>query len=297
MFDRFERIYLNINSDYDLAELQAEQANYALIGLDVISENDCWWMPHMELYGFKFWSDRSLYLSNQFPALAVNELTRQTVSSAVKPWQAPDNNYVFVRIPEAVNFPKKLIKDYHFNNLSDYENWYRIDGSGGQGTKLIFDPNTGYLSNGSLEIQHFSPKYQLVRFVSKTFPVAPNFGYRVEAFVKSQVNLDKNSRDGFLRLDFYNTQILNINETTIGIKTDLSERYFGLRNWKKLSVSGIAPNNAKYATVSFEVSDPSAIDFWLDDVSIFQSQTATTENNNIYQIPEEVLYPYSPAGL
>jgi len=289
-----ERLPLELDSMYSVAELRSEDANYALLGLDVVDVANSWWMGKTN---FDFWNKRIDIFKNQFPALAVNELTLNTVASAVKPWQAPDNNYVFVKIPDIpeVSFEKK--QEYSFDNQNQADLWLRIDDQ--ENTNLVFDSSTGYLSDGSLKLGLFHPKYRIARFVSPSIKVIPGKLYKVSGWIKSQSEVALNSRDGFLRVDFYSEVPKIFNEFSIGEGTALSERYYG-NDWKRVELNAIAPLNTEYMTISFQVGSAEVTSYWIDDIVVEESAEELSINNkgaHKYKVPEEVLFPYSQGGL
>lgn len=295
--DKFELIPLSLGSTYFLDELQQEKADYALLGLDVVNTENSWWMPQLEKFGFQFWKEKDVYISNQATALAVNELAENTLFAAVKPWQAPDNNYLFVKIPKPLEFKKKEVISYTFDNNENL--WSKIDGNFGRSKNLAFDVKNGFEKEGSLQMKAMTPFIQVVRYISPIFKVHPGYGYQVAAWVKSASNVDKKNRDGFLRIDFYQEEPKIFNESMQSIKTGLSERYFGEAAWVNLDVVTQAPFEAKFATVSFQVSSPSTTDFWIDDVSIFESlnKIQNPAMGEKYTFQNEILYPYSQGGL
>lgn len=258
-------IPVSIDSSYNLAELQAEKADYALVGLDVVGDsNSVWWMAKLD-----FWEKPTAVAKNVFVSLAAAELLQSTVCSAVKPWQAVENNYVFVSIPPPIETPWEKIETFTFDSETDLK-WKKIDGFFGLGENLSLEEKEGRDKEGALKIKTTSPKLPVVRWVSPVFKVGPGKAYKAEAWIKSSVPVEQKRRDGFLRLDYYEEVPAVWNEETQSISTSLSARYFGSGEWKQERVLGLAPQEARFATISFQVSSPSAADFLLDDVTIFE---------------------------
>ncbi|MDO8503237.1 MAG: phospholipid carrier-dependent glycosyltransferase [bacterium] len=297
--DQFSRTELDLYSTYSVPELQENGANYALLGLDVIDVANSWWMGKT---GIRSWDVPVDVLRNQFPALVVNELTQNTLFSAVKPWQAPDNNYVFVKIPNRLEFMSREIKTFRFDNQAEASLWKRVDDLSGGVPNLLFDPGEGYKGTGSLKMKQFHPFYRVARFISPVFSVEEGVGYKVIGWVRSQDPLGIKQRDGFLRVDFYKDVPQVWNEFTLGGETWISTRYWGEGQWKEQEIVGIAPPDARYATVSFEVGSPEATSFWLDDVTIEQSEgellAPTGEDaGKRFAVPDKILFPFSQGGL
>lgn len=292
---------LDQTTKYSLSELQTESDDYALIGLDLLNDNSLWWMKNNKV---NFFSKPDKITANTFPFLAANELFQKTLFVTYKPPQAPENNYVFVRIPPPIKLSTentKVIRNFKFDNPSDLNNWRKVDGFKGKGKNLSYSNEEGYLDKGSLQIKAGSTNYPVVRFISPAFEVKGNFGYLVLAYVKTNNRLLKNNRDGFLRIDFYQNLPEKWDEETESLKTSLSSRYYGEGGWQKLEVASIAPSKVKFATVSFQVSSPEVSNFWLDDLNILESDTRIKENHDLgefnLRLPNDLLYLNSEGGF
>ncbi len=284
---------LDSTHTYSVEELRETKVNYALIGIDVLSDaTSVWWMKNKEI---NFWNRPVEISKNTFAAVAVRELTENTLFHSIKPWQAPDNNYVFVYIPPKIEFASN--KAYSFEFLNSIENWPKIDGSFGKGQNLVFDSTVGHNKNGSLKIVQGATDFPVVRWISPCFKIEKGKGYKIEAWVKSSREFKSTEKDGFLRLDFYDKCPLDWNEKTGSLHVALSQRFYG-KDWKKLEISNISPADSNFATVSFQVMTPAPSSFWLDDVQISESQNTLSKESKGYEfsIPDEILVPYSGGG-
>lgn len=294
---RFIRTDLEPQLIYSLQELKQEKADYALIGLDMVGASTGWWMGRMNSLGFNFWLEKNKILRNQFVPLAVNELTQNTVFAGVKRWQAPDNNYVFVKIPKPTSNIVKQIKQYSFDQEDESSGWqYTITGLN---RSVEYDKIEGHLSKGAIIFTPVKNPFDIYRTESPFFEVEGEKKYRVEGWIKSSINLEKNQREGFLRIDYYSKIPDHYDEKTIGDTVNISARYFG-QNWIKLEAEGISPSQARFATIGFQVSSHTAPKFWLDDINISEVTTINdTEGQKTtkYIIPNEVMFPYSQGGL
>ncbi len=285
---------LNPEIRYSASELKDEGVNYALVGLDILNDtNSNWWMVKKKI---NFW-DKPIEISkNTFTSLAALELTQNTLCHAIKPWQAPDNNYFLARVPSLLDFETNLKRSYNFGEEEDLRGWRKVDGFvTGNGSNLSFDSTEGNTNLGSIKIKAFTTNYPVVRWISPVFTVDPGKGYKVEAFLKAAADLDIKQREGFLRIDFYRSEPKTWDEKTLGSSVNISSRHFGTVGWKKAEVVGIAPDDAILATVSFQVANSNTTDYWLDDLTIWESKTkpqkTTAENEYILNIDDDVLIP------
>lgn len=275
----------DLESTYTLAEIQDQKADYALVGLDVVGDqNSVWWMTKSDV-----WRKPTDVSNNVFISLAAKELFISTVCSKVKPWQAVENNYVFVSIPPKMDLQWLKLNQEEFTKGSS--NFIKIDGFEGKGENLMWDEKEGKDNPGSLKIKAIVPRFPVARWISPVFAVLPGRVYKAEGWVKGAVSLEQKRRDGFLRLDFYQNEPTVWDEGTKSLSTNLSARYFGPKDWQKLEVIGVAPANAQLATVSFQISNFSVSDFWLDDLAIYQSiadakLTATSSGQKLILDPD-----------
>lgn len=273
-------IPFNLESSYSLAEMQDQQADYALVGLDVVGDqNSVWWMTKANV-----WRKPKEISNNVFVSLAAKELFTSTVCSQVKPWQAVENNYVFVSVPPKAEAEWGQISQEGFSK--GVGSFKKVDGFGGQGNNLVWDEGEGKKDLGSLKIKTIIPRFPVARWVSPVFTVEPGRVYKAEGWVKGAVSLEQKRRDGFLRLDFYQKEPIIWDEGTESLSTNLSARYFGPKEWQKLEVIGVAPASVQLATVSFQISNFSVSDFWLDDLVIYQSTTSSSTGQKLMLDPD-----------
>ncbi len=284
-------IPINIESSYNLAELQEEKADFALVGLDVVQDsNSVWWMAKPTIW------DKPVDVSkNLFVSLAANELFQNTVCAAVKPWQAVENNYALVAVTDPIETNWQKLKTFEFN--SEDVNWIKIDGFSGRGNNLVVEKEDGKENPGSLKIISVSPIQPVVRWVSPPFDVKPAEAYKVEAWIKSTIPIEQKRRDGFLRLDFYGQVPEVWNEGMQSDITHLSSRYFGAGEWKKVVVSGEVPEGVEFATISFQASSPSVADLLLDDVTLYKGEDFKIQKSGFKFIPDiDVFVPNLGSG-
>ena len=276
---------LDHNYAFSLPELQDEGANYALIGTDVLSDaTSIWWQKsHSDM----FWRKPDLISENTFSALSASELFENTLHASVKPWQAQDNNYFFVKIPQKLDVKYKLVSVYDFNSEESVLGGEEIGG-------II-----GKIDSGSLKLTFTDSMYPFVRWVSPVFPVKEGYVYKIKALVRSDETIDLKNRDGFFRLDFYRITPSIWDEKTQSNKTAVSSRYFGT-TWKDIEVEAIAPFGNTLATFSFQFSNQE-YSFWLDNIEIYESINEVTspliEGASNYRLPDNILVPFMNGNL
>lgn len=295
----FEIIPLEPSTIFSIAEMRQEQGEYGFINLDWLSLSSYWWINRSTKDSLLFWNRPDSLLSNTFGGVASKEVASYGIATFIKPWQAPEMNILIAKIPGEPEIGKILLKAFNFNNENDFQNWSLIDGdyNGTQG--ISYDPSQGYKASGSIKIGAGARRFPIILAASPLFEFEGKRAVVVEGWIKTDNPITKNRRDGFLRIDFYKEKLAKINIDTVSAYSSVSPRYFG-EGWIKHKIFVIPPDDAKFLTVSLQ-SNGSA-NFWFDDVSIYLSKEIyenPRKNSPFidYQIPNEILFPYSQGGL
>lgn len=235
-------------------------------------------------------------LLDAYYGLSLSEFLDYTVAEFYKPWQAPDNNYLVIKIPKKLESQGLPIKTYNFNqDVEGFKAYSFLEED--INTKILWDNQVGR-ENGSLEIAGDSILKDRSRITSAFIPVNPGRIYTFEAFVKPEKEIESRKSDLFLRIDFFednNTELLERG----GIKKAVSGRIFGLNEWQKKHVFAQAPKEAKYLTINFQRAAPErGYRYWVDDVTIYESTSKPQEKFGQLPyirptIPKDVLFPNS----
>lgn len=258
-FKNAKRTEFELRGNYSLAEHKEEGAEYALINLDWAGNSFYFWMG----YGFNqlpiYWSKPVDMLRNTFHGVAAEELFRYQVFSTSKPWQAADSGLVLAKIPV---WPETSMQEMlKFNFDTGLENWREVIGNNEDldyftpdQSSIKFDPN--------------GVRYPGIRIVSTAIPVKPGHLYKVKGDLKTKDNLDRDVREGFIRVDFYNN---DKDFDKVGTISSVSSRVWGSSDWVEKTVVERAPEDSIFMTVSFGVYETTRTTIWLDNVSIQES--------------------------
>lgn len=292
------------SSVYSLQEMQEEDADYGFLNLDWVALGSYWWMNKSTLNKFEFWQKPNEILSNTFSAVAAQELADYSVAKFIKPWQAPDMNFLIVKIPSQLQIKEKnAISSFNFNQASDLANWTLIDGDWDNPKKIIYDFKTGRESPGSLKFEDGTRRFPVVRVMSPIFPIesiGENKVLIIEGWIKSGNILDKKNRDGFLRVDFFKEHPQEITLATRSLQSSISSRFYGGTDWTRKEIIVFIPKRAKFMSIGVQLNN--FTDFWFDDIKIYQSADGYEDPRNKppyidYRIPDDILFPYSQGGL
>lgn len=283
-----EIITFNPSSLFSLAEMQEEEAEYGFINMDWLTLGSYWWM-NRDLKN-SFWEKPDNILSNTYSAIVAQELAYWAVAHFVKPWQAPDMNFLIVKIPQ-VKKPQNLtpLAKFNFNKEDALSSWSIT----GQKQKFVIDSDNGNLQPGSLKILSGAHGYPVLWAASSILPVNDKKTLVIEGFLKTSAPLSKNERDGFLRVDFYD-------EKNVSLRTFISARVYNTTGWVKKELIIFPPLNARSMTVGVQINNYN--EFWFDDISVYESkdemENPRTKPPYIdYKIPDDILFPYSQGGL
>lgn len=248
-------------ADYSLAEMQDQGIEWAFINTEWMSDSFFWWMNQDTLTSLRFWQKPTTVLSNTPLSRSILELKKFIMFEALNPWQAPDNNFLVIKVPEKIKFEGgKLIYEDDFTSPG----WKVVNDGFGEITNFSQDPLIGNTNPGSLKIAQSSLPLYSQRFLSDKIPVAEGKVYKVKGLIHSSSSLPWDKRDGFLGVDF-----LSDDDEILG--TALSARVYGSDKWIEREFITKLPERTKSIRFTFQVGVFNQANFWLDDVELWES--------------------------
>ena len=285
-FDNVERH----KHSFTLGKLQEEKVDYAVLDIEYLRGRFNWWLSSSRLY----WGPPVETLDNSLDGLVLKELSRYIVKTCIKPWESPGNNYIAIKIPLEGKPSKLLLLQSHDFALEKNKIW---ELSNPFKTQVLEDvrvvESENCFNKYCLKVEGRSgvPSRGEIVIINK-IPVVPGEKYVAKAKVKTDKKVEGENRDGFLRIDYYNSK--DADDRKRGITASVSSRYFGDRSWKELSASLVAPSQAKYLQISFQVERYNNT-FLVDDVMFYHSEEKPSKEeinfSNAKEIKNEILYP------
>ncbi|MDO8657395.1 MAG: phospholipid carrier-dependent glycosyltransferase [Candidatus Levybacteria bacterium] len=212
-------------------------------------------------------------LNNTYLSLATQELGDYRVKEIVKPfWQPLDFAFFIIKVPKFWNIYKDtFIKRYDFAKNSTLKDW-------SINSFLSSKPNIKLSLNkqDSFGIKITAEECTLQsQILSEKIPVSENKWYTVSGLAKRKNHPTRNTRDGFLRLDFYSKENKNI-------KTYVSKQV-NKTTWEEIISSGISPAHSKYARISFQIDNCFIKEeYYLGQVEFFTSGKSTKIDKSVY---------------
>ncbi len=251
---------------FSYKELKQEGYDYAILDMNDIQGAFMWWMRQSPEIGIKFWNKPNDLLSQNYIALALREtLWSHTLKAFLTRWQAAGDNYVVFRLEKDKNQEFLSIAKYTFEDNKWTPLYYlpkdkedlKVDKDGRDGNEALVIKSRGSFPGS-------------VRWQSPYFEVKSGYGYKLVGWIKNVSELAKESRDGFLRLDFYSEEV-PASITARPIVSFVSERIYGKSEWHKVEVYGTAPEGTRLGAIGFQGDNPQ-VGFYLDSVEVMETR-------------------------
>lgn len=244
---------------FSLRELQENQQNFLFLNYSMVQGNFINWTAQKPGH----WGLPKSEFEESFESLAIKELSRYSVATCIKPWQALDDAYALVAISPL--------------------------------SSLDFLQKVGNFPDTVILKRNDPPVVSERVFVTRLLSVVPGQRYIIRGRIHSSDAISPERRNGFLRVDFYRNDSLDYLSHR-GITTAISSRYFGTGAPIQKEVVTIAPREARFMTVSFQVEEYDT-DMFVDSLSIFRSNTPTSDEEqriaNAREVDDTTIYPLS----
>lgn len=275
----------SVNS-YFLADLQNQGINYAVINLNSFQDNFFWWMLGNTEETLNFWHKPTAILNNTPLAKMIFELKKYVVFEVLNPWQAPDENFLVIHIPEKKEFDQG--QTVYTSNF-ERNDWFIVNDGFGDLKNLYLDRDIGFNQKGALKISLSDKGKYSQRFVSPLISAEGGYLYRVNGQILSS-GVEQN---GLIGIEF-----LSEKEELVDIA--LSGKIGNTSGWSMTEIVAMAPLNTKFFRLFFQSLSSETI-LWLDDIEVWQSVKKATLDEGLYvhsrYKPDEHLFLNSNGGM
>lgn len=262
-----------------IQDLQEEEAEFAIVDSNWNNVVNDKWTKNNDILKRAFFNDSSFWeaLNNTYLSLLTKELGDYRIKEITKPfWQPLDFAFFIIKVPKFWKIHEdQLIATYNFNTNNELKKWTIASLFSSKSNVNISLNQAGNAYSG-INIRTKECALQ-TRISSGKISVTEKKWYILSGLTKRKKIPTINTRDGFLRLDFYSS-------SNTKIKTYVSKQVDNT-NWEKIYSSGIAPSGSKYARITFQI-DSCFID---EEYSISELKLFSTDID-IKIDPHE--YPY-----
>lgn len=267
-----------------IQELKEEKFEWAIIDSNWnIVLNDKWTKNNNVV--IKTFFNEDLFwevLNNTYLSLITKELGDYRVKEIVKPfWQPLDFAFFVIKIPRFWEIHKDvLLKTYTFTKDDAIKEWSIASLlSPTSNIYLSLNKENDILSGVKITAKECTLQAQIL---SKKIPISENKWYTVSGLTKRRNIPTRNTRDGFLRLNFYS-------DKDKILKTYVSELVSNTA-WETIYSSGISPSGSKYAKIAFQIDNCFIKEeYYLNKLEFFTSKASAKIDKSEY--------PYYEKGL
>lgn len=282
---------LPFSQAFSYRELLDEGIDKAILEMTWIRAENLWWTRKKPEIQIKFWNKPNDLLSQTYYALAFRELLySHGLGLFITPWQATTHHFAVVDLRKE----NKFVKLKEISNIVDFSHdWAAL--SYLDKDKILLKKDT------KLTILNGEALPGGIRFQFKPFAIDEKYGYLIKAKIKIDKDTQKDDRQSFIRLDFYDDNFEHNNgfEENILSRPNISfvsKRVFGKSDIYDVYIQAIAPVGSKFATVGFQGSSVNS-SFTLESVSIFKTEEVVSDNSPKLIISDDDLFLPNDEGI
>lgn len=121
------------DGQFSLEEFKELGANFIVVNLDYATAGFYGWMTESTKKSLEYWNKPLDVLEKTFTAMAIREISDYAIYSVLKPWQAPESNFVVAKVPEYKVVNSSMFKRYLFTPPQPIWNSEAIDVNGWMG--------------------------------------------------------------------------------------------------------------------------------------------------------------------
>ncbi len=247
---------------FSISELQEKGIVYSAIEANYSSPFTSWEMDRLFV--------PQKIADNQFYNLVLEQYQKQAtlIKSFEKPVMCTDSQIFIYKLPQKLEPVVNVVRNFSFNNIDDFKSW-RIDSNPSEAI-ISFDSLEGHSQQGSAYYHYqrgLLNKYRQEWFYYSPPLYSPFINakeyqkYTLTGFVKQEKLPTQKLPDGYLRLDFYDSEKKLL-------LTVITPRATG-NEWEKLSVTTVSPVHSKFLKIGFQsLAFNDFGDFWIDDIQI-----------------------------
>lgn len=277
---------LPFSQAFSYQELVEDGYDKAILEMTWIRAENLWWTRKKPEIQIKFWNKPNDLLSQTYYALAFRELLySHGLGLFITPWQATTHHFAVVDLRKE----NKFVKLKEISSIVDFShNWVAL--SYLDKDKILLKKDT------KLTILNGEALPGGIRFQFKPFVIDEKYGYLIKAKIKIDKDTQKDDRQSFIRLDFYNNNDFDENILSRPNVSFVSKRVFGKSGIYDVYIQAIAPIGSKFATVGFQGSSVNS-SFTLESISIYKTEEVVSDNSPKLIISDDDLFLPNDEGI
>lgn len=257
---KFKVIFGSNPEDYSLATLREKKAQWAIVDLDYLNRSLLWWMSQNTRTSLRLWNRPDLVLLNDPITKIVSELKNYVVFEELNPWEAPESNFMIIKVPPILSVTDSDKMDLIYQEPFDKYSWYAENDGFGNITNFSWDQTKGFGKPGSLKVGVNSGLYFSQRFISPILPINKYKSIKISGMISSSEKITEKNKGCFLGIDF-----LDVNH---GYLSSSLSGYFLGKDWERLEIISPVPVKAGFIRIFFQPFSLNFSSYWLDDVFV-----------------------------
>lgn len=236
------------------------EADFAITNFAWATNEFYWWMNVDPKNGLRFWNKPVNILEYSYSALVLRELESFTIYSIFKPWYAPGNDFLVVKVPKIKVTDKNKVITQTFDK--DQEGWEKTGQFWESSDNLNWE-------NGSLIVEQKPSPLPSIRWQSPVIDVSNWPGFVLSYKLQTKTTLQK-IKGGYIFVNLYKTsEDAKISQNRIGVR--ISSRVDIPNQWIEKELAGKIPYEAKFMTIGFSNYNSGNAESLLDELSIYKA--------------------------
>lgn len=288
--DKFKRVSYDFSTNNSMMELKEAGAQYAVLKLDWLANDTFWWMKRPFKEAIHYWNKPINLLNQSYISMSINELTQSTVFTVIKPWQAPESDYIVVKIPDYRVNNEQIMVNYDFG--FGQEGWNQIDDLNYGKSNLVWE-------NGALVFKPNVKSSPIVHWSSPVFSVDNWQGLKIVSSLKIDYPGTSKYKDGYIFVIFYKSMD-DARKRVNPLTENLTAKSAKFGEWLDRELIAKVPDNAKFARIGFRLNDAALATAYLRSLKVYKAELSLEDNGPpafFFKLDPELIFQSSHGGM
>jgi len=126
------------NGPFSINEFKSLGSEFVFVSLDMATVDFYGWMAQTTNKSLEYWNKPVKELEESFSGMAIREISDYAIYWVIKPWQAPESNFIVAKVPKFNILNEKVYKSYKFEKPPDLWTSEPINIVGWQGYRIYY---------------------------------------------------------------------------------------------------------------------------------------------------------------